>query len=55
MNSACQDVATGIEVLPGQKRTLDVCFGNYDTISSMDSGALVSFSLAPTRVIRRSG
>jgi hypothetical protein len=43
MNSACQDVATGIEVLPGQKRTVDVCFGDYDTISSIPSGALVSF------------
>jgi len=43
MNSACQDVATGIEVLPGQKQTLDLCFGNYGTISSIASGALVSF------------
>jgi hypothetical protein len=43
MNSSCQDVATGIEVLPGQKRTLDLCFGNYDTITSIVPGALVSF------------
>ncbi len=43
MNSACQNVATGIEVLPGQKRTLDVCYANYETISSIPSGALVSF------------
>ncbi len=55
MNSACQDVATDIKVLPDQKQTLDVCFGNYDTISSMASGAQVSFFPAPTRVIRRSG
>lgn len=43
MNSSCQNVATGIEVLPGQKRTVDLCFGNYDTISSVAPGALVTF------------
>jgi hypothetical protein len=43
MNSSCQNVATGIEVLPGQKRTLDLCFANYDTITSIAPGALVSF------------
>jgi hypothetical protein len=43
MNSSCQDVATGIEILPGQKKTLYLCFGNYDTISFVTPGALVTF------------
>ena len=43
MNSTCQDVATGIEVLPGQKQSLHLCYGNYAPIPSVAPGSLVSF------------
>jgi hypothetical protein len=43
MNSTCQNVSTSIEVLPGQKQTLHLCFGNYDPVLSIPSGSLVSF------------
>jgi hypothetical protein len=43
MNSTCQNVSTSIEVLPGQKKTLHLCFGNYDPVLSIPSGSLVSF------------
>ena len=39
----CQDVETGLEVLPGQKQVLHLCFGNYSKITSLAPGALVSF------------
>ena len=43
LNSSCQDVSTSIEVLPGQKQSLHLCYGNYDPIMSIASGSLVSF------------
>ena len=43
LNSSCQDVSTSIEVLPGQKQSLHLCYGNYDPIESLPSGSLVSF------------
>jgi hypothetical protein len=43
MNSTCQNVSTSTEVLPGQKKTLHLCFGNYDPVQSIPLGSLVSF------------
>jgi hypothetical protein len=43
MNSGCQNVSTNIEVPPGQKVSLDVCFGNYSPILTVTPGSLVSF------------
>ena len=43
LNSGCQDVSTSIEVLPGQEQSLHLCYGNYDPITSIASGSLVSF------------
>ena len=39
----CQDVVTGLEVLPGQKQSLHLCFSNYGKIASIAPGSLVIF------------